>query len=74
MALCFDIVEVLGQSLSVQKKITKFVNLHELLPPKLHLFETHILLAFFIQVFLHRGAGKDGKNGLTCLVYAFNCP
>ena len=54
IALYFDIVGVLGPSLSLPNKRTKFVYLHELLTPKLHLLETLILLAIFTQVFLYR--------------------
>ena len=62
IALYFDIVEILGPCLSLPNKRTKFVNLHELLPPKLYLLETLILLVLFTQVFLYNAAGKDGKK------------
>ena len=71
IALYIDFVGVLGPSTSIPNRLTKFVNLHELLPPKLHLLETFILLAFFTQVFLYRAAGKEGRKWVNLFSLCF---
>ena len=71
IALYFDIVGKLGPSLSLPNKWTKFVNFHELFPPKLHLLETLILLTFLLKFSSTEQQVKMAINGLTCLVYAF---